>query len=42
MDAMHNLVGRGYALPEIMPQASLLLGFAAAFCVAAALSFRWE
>jgi ABC-2 type transport system permease protein len=42
MDAMHNLVGRGYTLAEVAPQAAALAGFAVIFTVAATLTFRHE
>jgi len=42
MDAMHNIVSRGYTAAQIMPQIFALLGFAVAFTVAAVLAFRHE
>ena len=42
MDAMHNLISRGYTLVGVAPQALVLAGFAAAFTVAAVLTFRHE
>ncbi len=42
MDAMHNLISRGYTLAGVAPQALVLAGFAAAFTVAAVLTFRHE
>ena len=40
MDALHGLVSRGYALPEVLTEVWVLLGFAALFSAAAALIFR--
>jgi len=42
MDAMHNLVSRGYSLAGVAPQALVLLLFALGFAVAATLAFRYE
>ena len=42
MDAMNNMLSRGYALELVLPQALVLLGFAVAFCVAATVAFRYE
>lgn len=42
MDALHNLVSRGYSLAQVAPQAVVLLGFALAFSVVAVLTFRYE
>jgi ABC-2 type transport system permease protein len=42
MDAMHNLLSRGYGLAGIAPQVLVLLGFAAGFSIVAAATFRHE
>jgi len=42
MDAMNNLVSRGYALSGVMPQVLVLLGFALGFSIAAVAAFRYE
>lgn len=42
MDAMHNLVSRGYTLAGVAPQILVLLGFALVFSIAAAAAFRYE
>jgi ABC-2 type transport system permease protein len=42
MDAMHNLVSRGYALAGIAPQALVLLAFAVGFSIVAVATFRHE
>ncbi len=42
MDAMHNLVSRGYSLAGVAPQALVLALFAIGFTVAATLTFRHE
>jgi ABC-2 type transport system permease protein len=42
MDAMQNLVSRGYSLGQIAPQAMVLAGFAVAFGVFACITFRYE
>ncbi len=42
MDAMHNLMGRGYTLSGVMPQVLVLLGFAVVFSAAAVAAFRYE
>ena len=42
MDAMHDIVGRGYGLAEVATGALALAGFAAVFTAAAVLSFRPE
>lgn len=42
MDALHDIVSRGYGLAAVSDAALVLAGFAAAFTVAAALSFRPE
>ena len=42
MDAMHNLVSRGYSLAGVMPQVLVLLGFAVVFSAAAVAAFRYE
>ncbi len=42
MDAMHNLMSRGYTLSGVMPQVLVLLGFAVVFSAAAVAAFRYE
>lgn len=42
MDAMHNLVGRGYSLAGVAPQVLVLLAFAVGFSIAAVAAFRYE
>jgi len=42
MDAMHNLMSRGYSLSGVMPQVLVLLGFAVVFSAAAVAAFRYE
>ena len=42
MDAMNNMLSRGYPLELVLPQALVLLGFAVAFGVAATVTFRYE
>lgn len=42
MDAMHNLMSRGYSLAGVMPQVLVLLGFAVGFSAAAVAAFRYE
>jgi ABC-2 type transport system permease protein len=42
MDAMHDLVSRGYTLQGVAPQILVLLGFALVFSVAAVAAFRYE
>ncbi len=42
MDAMHNLVSRGYSLAGVTPQVLVLFGFAVVFSTAAVAAFRYE
>jgi ABC-2 type transport system permease protein len=42
MDAMHNLVSRGYSLAGVMPQVAVLAIFGLAFAAAAVVAFRYE
>ncbi len=42
MDAMHNLVSRGYGIAGIAPQALVLLAFAVGFSAVAVATFRHE
>ncbi len=42
MDAMHNLMSRGYSLAGVMPQVLVLIGFAVGFSAAAVAAFRYE
>jgi len=42
MDALHDIVGRGYGFAAVSTDAAVLAGFAALFTIAAALSFRPE
>jgi ABC-2 type transport system permease protein len=42
MDAMHNLISRGYSLAGIAPQALVLLAFAVGFSAVAVATFRHE
>lgn len=42
MDAMHNIVSRGYTAAQTLPQIIVLLGFASAFTAVAVLAFRHE
>jgi len=42
MDAMHDLVSRGYGLKGVAPEALVLLAFAVGFTVVAAATFRHE
>ena len=42
MDAMHNLVSRGYSLAGVAPQVLVLFGFAVVFSIAAVAAFRYE
>ncbi len=42
MDAMHDIVSRGHGLAAVATDAAVLAGFAAAFTLAAVLSFRPE
>ena len=42
MDAMHNLMSRGYTLSGVIPQVLVLLGFAVVFSAAAVAAFRYE
>jgi ABC-2 type transport system permease protein len=42
MDAMHNLVSRGYGLAGVMPQVGVLGAFALIFSAAAVAAFRYE
>jgi ABC-type multidrug transport system permease subunit len=40
MDAMNNLISRGYPVAGVLPQVFVLFGFAAVFCAAAVAAFR--
>jgi ABC-2 type transport system permease protein len=42
MDAMHNLISRGYSLSGVAPQILVLLAFAVGFSVVAVATFRHE
>ena len=42
MDAMNNMLSRGYALERVIPQVLVLCGFAVVFAVAATMAFRYE
>jgi len=42
MDAMNNLLSRGYSLWLVLPQVLVLAGFALAFGIASTIAFRYE